>query len=250
MTSSDHFASADVFDGQQTEASGLKQGRVWDLPIRLFHWTLAAAFLGAFVTNRLGVSYFKYHVWCGYTVIVLVAFRIIWGFIGTYHAQFRHFVRGPIATLRYALRLVRGRAPIHLGHNPLGAWMVVLLLSGLAVQALTGLFGNDEILNTGPLVGYVTKDVSLWLTSLHRHLFYLIAIAIAVHVLAVIAHRFFGEPDLMRAMITGYKRGAHDDGAYSISSSRTWLAVLSVMLIAAALAFIVRHAPMPVDDSF
>ncbi|MGA3341663.1 MAG: cytochrome B, partial [Methylocella sp.] len=62
--------------------------KVWDLPVRVFHWTLVAAIIGAFVTNRLGVSYLKYQVWFGYTVIVLVLFRIVWGFIGTRHAQF------------------------------------------------------------------------------------------------------------------------------------------------------------------
>src|SRR6516225_11216190 len=83
----------------------VRQRQVWDLPVRLFHWALVAAIISAFVTNRLGVAYFKYHVWSGYTVIVLVSFRIIWGFVGTRHAQFRRFVRGPAATLRYAFGL-------------------------------------------------------------------------------------------------------------------------------------------------
>src|SRR5208283_4007655 len=81
---------------------------VWDWPVRLFHWSLVAAFVGAFVTNRLGVAYFKYHVWCGYAVVTLVSFRILWGLFGTKHARFWHFVRGPHETLRYARDLWRG----------------------------------------------------------------------------------------------------------------------------------------------
>jgi cytochrome b len=250
MTISDHFNEVDAFDGQLVDAAAAGQSKVWDLPVRLFHWTLVGAFVGAFVTNRLGVSYFKYHVWCGYAVIVLVSFRILWGFAGTHHAQFQNFLRGPVATLRYAGRLVRGRASSHLGHNPLGAWMVVFLLIGLCVQAATGLFGNDEIFNRGPLAGYVTKDMSLRLTSLHRHLFYWIAAAIAVHVLAVVAHRIFDQSDLVRAMFTGRKRRSSAADADDISSSRTWLAFLLMMATAGALAFVVTHAPIPIDDTF
>ncbi|WP_020176370.1 cytochrome b/b6 domain-containing protein [Methyloferula stellata] len=250
MTVSDHYTEVDAFDGQRVETPAAGQSKVWDLPVRLFHWTLVVAFVGAFVTNRLGVSYFKYHIWFGYTVIVLVSFRLLWGFVGTYHAQFHNFLRGPVATLHYAVRLVRGRASSHLGHNPLGAWMVVFLLIGLGVQAVTGLFGNDDIFNIGPLAGYVTKDMSLRLTSLHRHSFYWIAAAIAVHVLAVVAHRIFDQSDLVRAMFTGRKRRSSAADAGDISSSRTWLAFLLTVTIAGALAFVVTHAPIAVDDTF
>ncbi|SRR5258706_4736446 len=220
----------------------VRQRQVWDLPVRLFHWALVAAIISSFVTNRLGVAYFKYHVWSGYAVIVLVSFRILWGFVGTRHAQFWQFVRGPAATLRYAFGLLRGNAAPYAGHNPLGAYMVVMLLIALSVQAVSGLFGDDDIFNTGPLAGYVEKRLSLQLTSLHRHLFYWIVAATAVHILAVIAHR----ENLILAMITGRK--PHDcvpDGEI-IHSSRTWLAVLLVVALAGALWWIVAQAP--VDD--
>jgi cytochrome b len=225
-----------------------RQSKVWDLPLRLFHWALVVAFLGAFITNKLGIAYFKYHVWCGYTVIVLVVFRIVWGFVGTRHAQFRNFFRGPSATLRYATSLLRGRAPHFMGHNPLGAWMVMLLLAVLGVQAVSGLFSNDEIFNVGPLYGYVTKETSLGLTSLHRHLFYWIAGAIVLHVLAVLAHRTFDHSDLIRAMITGRKTCPESSTPDSIFSSRTWLALLLVIAVAGILAWIVQHAPVVLDD--
>jgi cytochrome b len=250
MTVSDQYTEAGEFEEIRTRAPAARQSKVWDLPVRVFHWTLVAAFVGAFVTNRLGVSYFKYHVWCGYAVIVLVSFRILWGFVGTYHAQFRNFLRGPLATSRYALKLVAGRAASHLGHNPLGAWMVIFLLIALGVQAVSGLFGNDEIFNTGPLVGYVTKNTSLWLTSLHRRLFYWIAAAIALHVLAVAAHRFFDQSDLVRAMITGRKQSRHGEDAKAISSSRVWLAIVLMGALAGALSFVVTHAPVLTDDAF
>jgi cytochrome b len=227
----------------------VRQRQVWDLPVRLFHWALVAAIISSFVTNRLGVAYFKYHVWSGYAVIVLVSFRILWGFVGTRHAQFWQFVRGPAATLRYAFGLLRGSAAPYAGHNPLGAYMVVMLLIALSAQAVSGLFGDDDIFNTGPLAGYVEKRLSLQLTSLHRHLFYWIVAATAVHILAVIAHHIFKRENLILAMITGRK--PHDcvpDGEI-IHSSRTWLAVLLVVALAGALWWIVAQAPVD-DGSF
>jgi len=219
------------------------QRKVWDLPVRIFHWSLAAAFLGAFVTNRLGVRYFHYHALCGYAVIVLVAFRIIWGVIGTRHARFWNFVRGPAATLRYALAIGRGRARPYAGHNPLGALMVIVLLAALGVEAVIGLFANDEIFNTGPLYGAVSDALSLKLTGLHRQLFYWIAAAVGLHVAAVLFHRLVKGERLVRAMITGRKPshvvGAHD----AIGASRSWLAVVVVILLVGVLAWVVNVSP-------
>jgi len=231
--------------------SDLREGHrtVWDLPVRIFHWLLVAAFVGAFVTNKLGVAYFGWHVLCGYAVIVLVAFRIVWGVVGTRHALFRNFVRGPIETLRYAASVLRGRPPAYAGHNPLGALMVVVLLLALGVQAILGLFGNDEIVNVGPLYGYVSDAVSLRLTSLHRHLFYWIAAAIGIHVAAVLIHRVFHGERLVKAMISGRKPshivGAHD----AIHASRSWLAALVVVLLVGALAWVVETAPAAVASN-
>lgn len=224
--------------------------KVWDLPVRLFHWTLAAAFIGAYATNKLGVSYFKYHLWCGYIVIILVFFRIVWGFAGTRYARFVNFVRGPIKTLHYARNIVRHKPRFYAGHNPLGAWMVLILLAGLGVQAVIGLFGNDEIYNFGPLYGYAGKDLSLTLTSLHRHLFYWIFGAVALHVAAVAAHGIFGRENLVKAMFTG-KKSSPDFSPKDtpISSSRLWLAGLIVAALSLSLAAIVTHAPAPADDS-
>jgi len=220
--------------------------QVWDLPVRVCHWLLVAAFITSYVTNRLGISFFKYHVWSGYTVIVLVTFRIVWGLVGTRHARFRNFVRGPVRTLRYAAGWLRGGAHHHhAGHNPLGAWMVIVLLAALLVQAASGLFGNDEILNVGPLYGFVTNETSLALTSLHRNLFYWLLAAAIVHVLAVIAHRLFKKENLVAAMFTGKKAPHAVPASEAIRTSRTWLAVLIVFILGTALAWVVVHAPLP-----
>ena len=224
--------------------------QVWDLPVRLFHWALVTAFIASYVTNKLGVAYFKYHVWCGYSVIVLVSFRILWGIVGTRHARFRNFVRGPAATARYLLGLGRGGEQRYPGHNPLGAVMVLALLLALLAQALTGLFGNDEIIDVGPLYGYVSNERSLWLTSLHRLLFDWIFAAVVIHVLAVLAHLVVKKERLVRAMLTGRKPAHSVPAAEAIHSSRLWLAVVLIIAIAAALAWIVSTAPVAAPASF
>lgn len=225
-------------------AEQVEHRQVWDWPVRFFHWALVASFVGAFVTNKLGVSYFAYHVWCGYAVIVLVVFRILWGVVGARHARFVNFVRGPVGVLRYLSALGRGRRTRHPGHNPLGALMVLTLLGALGVQAGLGLFANDEIFNFGPLYGLVSKPFSLQLTSLHQKLFYWIAAAVAVHVAAVLVHVVVKREPLIRAMITGRKAASIVAPEEAIESSRGWLAAALLVAVSAALAALIAIAPL------
>ena len=239
--------AAEVAAAQPAET---EHRQVWDLPVRLFHWTLVSAFIASYVTNKLGVAYFRYHVWSGYTVIVLVSFRILWGIVGTRHARFRNFVRGPAATGAYLRELLRGGKQHHAGHNPLGALMVLALLLALLIQALTGLFSNDEIINVGPLYGYVSNERSLWLTSLHRLLFDWIFAAVIIHVLAVLLHLVARKERLIRAMLTGRKPAHAVPAEEAIQSSRLWLAALLIIVLGLTLAWVVAKAPLAEAPSF
>jgi cytochrome b len=221
--------------------------RVWDLPVRIVHWLLVLGIAGSYATHELGVEYFRYHLWCGYLVVVLAAFRILWGFVGTRHARFTSFVRGPQATLAY----LRGSGPPATpGHNPLGAWMVVFLLAALLTQGVTGLFANDEIFNTGPLYGYVSDGTSLALTSWHRRLFDWILVAAALHVLAVLVHRLVAGHDLIGPMFSGRKHASLVAEHEAISSSRLWLALLLLLSIAGLMSFFVLRAPVAMASGF
>lgn len=222
--------------------------RVWDLPTRVFHWLLVVSFITAYATNKLGLDYFTWHLWSGYFVIVLVVFRILWGLLGTHHAQFSNFMRHPVETLRYARQLVKKNSRTYAGHNPLGAWMVLLLLLLMLVQAITGLFSNDEIFNTGPLYGYISNELSLQLTGIHKDLFYWIAAAVALHVIAIFFYLIVKRENLIKAMITGKKPRAGYEGARSIESSKIWLALVLVVIISAVLAWIIVSAPEAIMD--
>jgi cytochrome b len=220
---------------------------VWDLPVRLVHWSLVVSFLGAFVTNRLGVAWFDWHVRFGYAVVGLVTFRILWGFVGTKHARFSSFIRSPVETLLYARRLARGDVPSFVGHNPLGALMVVTLLVGLGVQGGMGLFSNDEIFNAGPLAGMVAKTTSLTLTSWHKRGFYVLAMAVAIHVAAVVGHVLLRRENLVRAMITGRKPRDVVWVGEEIASSRLWLAI--VLSLGVAGMFLATKSFIAIDDA-
>jgi len=224
--------------------------RVWDLPVRIVHWLLVFGIAGSYATHKLGVTYFKYHLWFGYLVVVLAAFRILWGLVGTRHARFSKFLRGPRATVAYFTALLRGTAPATPGHNPLGAWMVLFLLLTLLTQGITGLFANDEIFNTGPLYGYISDSLSLQLTSWHRRLFDWILIAVALHVLAVFAHRLLAGHDLVGPMISGRKPASLVAEQEAIGSSRLWLAVVLLAGVAGAVSWFVVQAPAPAVFSF
>ncbi|MBA4285254.1 MAG: cytochrome b [Xanthomonadaceae bacterium] len=224
--------------------------RVWDLPVRIVHWSLVAAVLACYVSSRIGPEYFRLHLASGYVVTVLVAFRLLWGLVGTRHARFANFVRGPRAVLRQASQLLRGQPARHAGHNPLGALMVLALLASLAVQAVTGLFGNDEIFNVGPLYGWVGDERSLELTAIHKGLFNWIAGAILIHVLAILAHRLLSRENLVRAMWTGRKPADAVARDEAIGSSRLWRALLLLVIVIATLAAVVLLAPAPALSSY
>ena len=228
----------------------IPQRRVWDLPVRVVHWLLVIGIAGSYATHKLGVAYFKYHLWFGYLVVVLAAFRILWGFVGTRHARFANFLRGPGTTWNYLRALTRGNAQPTPGHNPLGGWMVIALLLFLLAQGITGLFANDEIFNPGPLYGYISDSLSLALTSWHRRLFDWILIAVVAHVLAVVGHRLFAGHDLVGPMFSGRKSAALVAEHEAISSSRLWLALLLLGVVAGIVAVLVERAPVPMVSGF
>jgi cytochrome b len=213
---------------------------VWDLPVRLVHWLIVLAVAGSWATHYAGVEWFAWHRRLGYAVLVLVAFRIAWGFVGTRHARFRHFLRGPRAILDY----LRGRSTEQpVGHNPVGALGVVALLGVLLVQASTGLFANDEIMNAGPFYGWVDPALSNRLTTLHRQSSDVLLVLMGLHVLAVLWHVLVRRRPLLGAMLTGRKPAAEVPAGQSIAGSRTAFALTIVAVLAAALALAVRAAP-------
>jgi cytochrome b len=237
-------------DPAQSEAGSMTQSQragepskrlhVWDLPVRLFHWTLVVLLAISFTTAQIGGNALQYHEWSGFTVLALVLFRVLWGFLGSTHARFADFVRGPRAALAYGRSLLHGPSAFYAGHNPLGGWMVVLLLAGLLLQAATGLFANDDVMIEGPLARHVSKDTSDLLTHVHKINFNVLATLLAVHVAAALYYLWVKRENLIRPMITGYKLVPHAQPAQDRRGGPLWLAAVLLALCAAVVWGIVR----------
>ncbi len=203
---------------------------VWDIPVRLFHWSLLALMIALVITGEILDGVIELHARLGLAVLALVLFRLMWGVTGSTYARFTQFVRGPSAVMAYARSLFTRQAGFTPGHNPLGGWMVVLLLVAILAQTLLGLFANDDILFEGPLAHLVSKDTSDFVTGLHEDVFHLLLILVGLHVAAVIGHRLFRGENLVPAMFTGRKElpagtQAEDAGGGGIVRALVLLAV-------------------------
>lgn len=181
---------------------------VWDVLVRIFHWSLVIAVSLAFYTMKTEGAPFLFpveiHAQAGYAVLGLMMFRWVWGFIGTYYARFHAFLTSPKTSLNYAKRIIQRKHTPYAGHNPLGGWMVLVLILSLSFQAVSGLFLSDDIFFTGPLYGSLGSEFSSLLLSLHALNSDLLMILIGLHLLAVIIHALMGEA-LTKAMVTGVK---------------------------------------------
>lgn len=180
----------------------MKYIKTWDIPLRVFHWSLIALFATAIITVKIGGNALEWHVLSGLALLALLIFRILWGFAGGTYAKFSNFIRGPRAILGY----VKGKGDKTIGHNPLGGWSVVAMLALLLAQVITGLFANDDIFTEGPLYSLVDKDTSDYLTYLHTVNQYVLYGLIGLHVAAIIYYRLFKRENLVSAMITGRKQ--------------------------------------------
>jgi len=221
--------------------------QVWDLPTRLFHWALAALVLSAWVSyefaENLRDSTLVWHRANGLAVLILIVWRLLWGIWGPPTARFARFVRSPATILAYARALIGGRAARYLGHNPLGALMVLALLATVAVQAGFGLFATDDNdLVGGPLYRLVEEAQNVRAARLHGFVFNFVLLPlVALHIAANVLYAFGKKEPLIQAMVTGRKPAApYADAADTASPSltRAGSLVRALACLAAAAAIV------------
>jgi len=178
--------------------------KVWDGWVRLVHWSIVVLIPVSYLTARS--HNMDWHMRSGYALLTLVIFRILWGLVGSEPARFLTFLRPPFAALRHLVQVRREAGPDReLTHNPAGGWMVVVILSLLLAQAVTGLFTDDHIFTRGPLAQEVSGAWSDRAGFIHIRLINVIGVAILLHILAVIWYRVSLGHDLVQAMMRGSK---------------------------------------------
>lgn len=211
---------------------------VWDLPVRLVHWSLVILLAALWWTWHSGRT--PLHEKLGYITLGLLFFRMIWGFFGSSTARFTHFVRGPRAIAAY----LRGGSPASVGHNPLGAIAVLLLLGLMIADAGFGLFAQDvDGLESGSLAKFVSYDTADWARSWHALLFNVLLAVVAIHVLAILFYLLVKRDNLVAPMVTGRKTIEREVGEPAMAPA--WRALASAAISAAAAWWISTGLTLP-----
>ena len=192
--------------------------KVWDIGVRTFHWSLVTFFIIAYIS---GDEEELIHIYSGYAVLALVIFRVLWGFIGTKYARFSNFIYPPHTVLQYAKSLFTSKPLHYLGHNPLGGWMIILLLISLIAVSWSGLEvygaeGHGPLASTSIIAPAMadsdnehgpgkSRQEELW-EDVHETFANITLFLIIVHLCGVISAGFMHQENLIRSMITGYKK--------------------------------------------
>jgi len=206
---------------------------VWDLPTRIFHWTLAGLLLVCWLTGEdEGAGLI--HRLSGEAIAGLIVFRIIWGFVGGEHARFANFLKGPRAAASHLGHLLRGRAEPTTGHNPLGGLSVLLLLASVSFVVVTGLFSAGDEGPGGPLAGRFGWELS----GLHEPAFRILQGVVALHLMGVVVTSIVSRDNLVAAMITGSKQRRPDAAPAPPRRGSTVALLLAFVLAASASAYL------------
>jgi cytochrome b len=220
----------------------LKKIRVWDLPVRLFHWLLVVLIAVSIITQEIGGNAMDWHFRAGYAVLTLIAFRLVWGLVGTRYARFSDFIHGPSPIIAYLRGSDAGSGEKYHGHNPVGSLSVFALLGVILIQAVSGLFANDDIASEGPLVKFISKDLSDRFTWFHTEVSaWVIYFLIGLHILAIAYYYVAKKKDLVTPMFTGDKE-IDGDAPSANDSWRMQLIAAGILAVCAAGVYLLINA--------
>ena len=219
------------------EVTPARAVRVWDLPVRLFHWLTVALVAGAWFTERM--NWMSLHVRLGEALLALVLFRLMWGCVGSETARFRSFVARPAAAFGHLRHLLRREPDLQVGHNAAGGWMVLLLLALLLVETLSGLYVYNDVADEGPLSEIVPAAIANAISALHAWDWDILLAAVALHLCAIAVHALAKGHDLVRPMLTGRKRLPATIAAPARASP--WLALVLLAVAAAIVALLAAY---------
>ena len=210
--------------------------RVWDIPTRLFHWSVVVLLCVSWFSADQG--YMRVHLASGLTLLALLLFRIAWGLVGSTTARFSNFLQPPRRVMGYLKGLAGGDRIFYAGHNPAGGLMVLALIVVLLAQVTTGLFANDGVRFSGPLALLVSEETSSLITGIHGLIFDVILILVWCHMVAVGFYLLVKGDNLVWPMVTGKKHRAHLPAELNIAFTRLYIALLLLAVSAGIAAWI------------
>ena len=223
---------------------------IWDLPLRVFHWLLVICLLGSWYTSNQDNGLIEYHLTLGYITLGLIIFRGLWGIVGTTHSRFSQFIPSLAKLSLYIKNFNSKDIQHHPGHNPLGSLMVVFMLFVIFLQAVSGLFMNDDIFTAGPYYGTLNETLEVIAVFIHRNGFNVILATIAMHIAAIVFYTTFKKQSLVLPMITGKKPSTDVTKKDSITHSKVGLAVLITIIVSGFVYWlVVINAPI-IDEYF
>jgi cytochrome b len=216
--------------------------RVWDLPTRIFHWALVLCVIGSVATAQIGGAAMAWHFRCGYAILTLLLFRLVWGVVGGQWSRFNSFMYTPNTILAYIRG--KGRPEQSIGHSPTGALSVFALLLVLLMQVISGLTSDDEITAAGPLVSFVSNAWVTNTTFYHANVGKFILLGLlALHIGAIIYYQLTKKQNLTRPMINGDK----EVDMVSVSSKDTAASrLLAIFILIGSALFVAWVAALAV----
>ena len=217
----------------------VEQVRIWDIWVRLFHWSFAISVVFMLISGGTGWLFFDWHRTIGEWVMVLVVFRILWGIVGSSNARLTQLLHSPRSSIEHLTALFKRRLPSERGHNAAGSWAVLLMLLLIGVQAATGFFIADEDeLIEGALYGSLSSATTELMYRIHNINAELLQVVVIVHVVMVFAYLFYGRQNLITTMIHGSMKWLSDAALPRIFFQSGWIGAVVLALSVAVVGFI------------
>lgn len=220
--------------------------KVWDGATRLFHWCLAALVVFQFAIGDVDGFLFVVHIYVGYTILAFILYRITWGFVGSPRSRFSDFVAAPSVAIDHARALLKGRPPRHVGHNPLGGYMIVALILAILATCCFGLIAHDDDM-AGPLAVWLIGPGENVFREYHAFFATVVIVLAGLHVVGVVADRLLRPQDkIVQAMVTGDKPVSAEEAAAEQPLAPSRRAILVAVPFVAA--WLIAYAATNVDD--
>jgi cytochrome b len=214
--------------------------RIWDLWIRLFHWSLAATIVFLLVSGETGWMFFEWHRTAGEIALTLVAFRLLWGFFGSSNARLYRLIKSPASAITHLRELFKRKLPQERGHNAAGGWAVLLVLASIAAQAITGQFiADEEEFIEGAFYGAVSGDLTELMYTIHMRNAHLLQIFVIAHVAMVFIYLLYARVNLIFPMFTGSMKWTGTQTIPDVVYQRNWVGLIFAIASITAIAYVV-----------